>query len=71
MKIVKPFTFEQVLALGRWQNAPNVHPFTCGKRDDHPELNGDKGVLVPTVDGWICQFCDYRQDWAHDFMAQE
>jgi hypothetical protein len=26
---------------------------------------GDRGVLVPTVRGWICPFCDYKQNWAH------
>jgi hypothetical protein len=26
-------------------------------------------VLTATVRGWICCFCDYVQDWAHDFMA--
>lgn len=62
------FTREQVLNLQKWQDNNRVHPFTCGKRDDHPMLHGDFGVLIPTVRGWICQFCDYTQDWAHDFM---
>jgi len=50
---------------------PQMHPFTCGKRDDHPVVAGDKGVLVPTIYGWICPFCDYTQDWAHPFMMGE
>lgn len=45
-----------------------MHPFTCANRSDHPVVAGDRGVLVPTVRGWICPFCDYTQDWAHDFM---
>lgn len=65
-----PWTFEQVVALSHWQEGKHFHPFTCGNREGHPVLNGDNGVLVPTVNGWICQFCDYKQDWAHDFMAQ-
>lgn len=38
-----------------------MHPFTCGNRDDHPTIAGDKGVLVPTTRGWICPICDYTQ----------
>lgn len=70
-KVHAPFTAEQVIALDHWQNNRPVHPFTCGNRDDHPDHNGDKGVLIPTTRGWICQFCDYTQDWAHDFMCRE
>jgi len=71
------FTPEQVTKLwqrqfGPWsslfdpdpKNPPQMHPYTCGNRSDHPEVAGDKGVLVPTVRGWICPFCDYTQDWA-------
>lgn len=47
-----------------------MHPFTCGNRSGHPDLAGDKGVLVPTVRGWICPFCDYSQHWAHPFMMR-
>jgi hypothetical protein len=68
MIIKAPFTPDQVVNLWKWQKNPGRHPFTCGNRGDHPELNYDKGVLIPTVRGWICQFCDYSQDWAHDFM---
>lgn len=70
MLIKAPFTQEQVVAMSAWQFEARFHPFTCGKRDDPPELHGDKGILIPTVRGWICQFCDYTQDWAHDFMAK-
>ena len=45
-----------------------MHPFTCPHRHNHPELAGDKGILVPTTRGWICPFCSYTQTWAHDFM---
>jgi hypothetical protein len=77
------FTPEQVRSLwmyqfGPWRDpwAPEkdpdrplpMHPFTCPNRGGHPEVAGDKGILVPTVRGWICPFCDYTQDWAHDFM---
>ena len=47
----------------------HMHPFTCGNRDDHPEIAGDHGILIPTTRGWICPICDYTQDWVHDFMT--
>ena len=66
------FTPDEVVRLWRYQFGPwgnpfdpertlppQMHPFTCGNRHDHPEVAGDKGVLVPTVRGWICPFCDY------------
>lgn len=68
-----PFTPDEVVALQRWQEDGQVHPFTCGNRGDgnHPTVGlRDHGVLVPTVRGWICPFCDYTQDWAHDFMKR-
>lgn len=57
-----PWTDEQVAALNRWQRRGDVHPFTCD--------NGSH-VLVATNQGWICpkHGCDYRQNWAHVFMA--
>lgn len=71
------FTLKEVEKLwqyqfGPWGNPLNPdsklpwrgHPYTCPNRSDHPVLAGDRGVLVPTVRGWICPFCDYTQDWA-------
>ena len=71
------FTPEEVAKLwqyqfGPWSSPfdikpdmpPRMHPYTCGDRSDHPIVAGDKGVLVPTVRGWICPFCDYTQTWA-------
>ena len=62
--LLVPWTAEQVDALNRWQRAGIVHEFTCPR--DH---EGDR-TLVATRDGWICCHCDYRQDWAHAFMAE-
>ena len=73
------FTVEQVEQLwqhqfGPWSNPfapdpkfpPRMHPYTCrADRRNHPVVAGDRGVLVPTVRGWICPFCDYKQNWAH------
>jgi hypothetical protein len=65
-KIVTPFTPEQVMNLVNWQI--KHHPFTCENRDDGAHLTG--GLLIPTVRGWVCPFCDYQQDWAHDYMLR-
>ena len=69
MMIKAPFTPEQVEALNHWQHSGKIHPFTCGgNRTDELHLDG-QGVLVATREGWVCPYCDYKQDWAHDFMA--
>jgi len=64
-KIYAPFTPEQVAALNRWQQRGDFHPFTCPHRVDGEAIN-----LVAEPGGWRCPACDYRQDWAHDFMAE-
>ena len=71
-----PWTPEQVEALNKWQREGPFHPFTCGgDRGDeahrkYAEQNNDPdfGLLVATPEGWKCPVCDYKQDWAHDFM---
>jgi hypothetical protein len=69
------FTAEEVVNLNDYQQAGQYHPFTCPNRDNptqpHPLMNGDNGVLVPTIRGWICPFCDYTQGWAHGFMKEK
>jgi hypothetical protein len=78
-KIVAPWDDATVAALNRWQAAGFVHPFTCGgERSDAvhryyalAQGQGDRGILVATRDGWVCPACDYRQDWAHDFMVSK
>lgn len=64
-KIVAPWTKLEVEGLWQFQSSGLVHEFTCPNRDDacHP-LSGGLSMLVPTVRGWICAFCDYQQDWA-------
>lgn len=66
--LTAPWTADQVANLNRHQQAGVFHPFTCGRREQHPD---DPGVLVATVDGWICPAdgCGYGQAWAHPFMA--
>ncbi|MET7944404.1 hypothetical protein [Streptomyces sp. NPDC005302] len=61
-----PWTSEQVAALNACQQRGGMPPFTCG-REVHPAPL----VLLAHRDGWHCSDpdCDYRQDWAHAFMA--
>jgi len=63
-------TPDEVVALDNHQRSGIYHPFTCPHRGDskHREMAGDLGALLPTVRGWVCPFCDYTQDWAHEFM---
>jgi hypothetical protein len=65
MKIEAPFTAEQVETMNAFQSLDTVHPFTCA--NDHA---GDD-VLVAHEDGWRCPSCEYRQHWAHGFMADK
>lgn len=71
-----PWTEEQVKLLEEHQTGQvklsdgtvlYIHPYTCANRSDHEELPGDRdrGTLTPTVDGWVCRQCDYKQDWAY------
>jgi hypothetical protein len=60
------FTPEEVVVLERYQRDGRYHPFTCANRGDGSHR--EEGLLVPTVRGWICPYCDYTQNWAHDFM---
>ncbi|MFJ3258475.1 hypothetical protein ACIPK9_37310 [Streptomyces sp. NPDC086771] len=67
--ITAPWTTAQVDALNHYQNAGQMHPFTCGSL----HADGRSPVLTATTDGWRCPnpACDYRQDWAHVFMAAD
>lgn len=74
-QIEAPFTPEQVVALNAYQRSGVFHPFTCGKRHDHPADEIDKGCLIATIHGWICPVCwdgslNDLQKWAHSFMAK-
>lgn len=65
-----PWTPEQVDALNAFQRRGGMHPFTCG--GEHTPASP---ALVAYTDGWRCpqpygESCDYRQDWAHAFMAE-
>lgn len=68
MHVKAPFNDSQVAHLNAWQQRGDVHPFTCpGDRLDCEQHR----ELVATKDGWVCHCGQYRQDWAHAFMAGE
>ena len=52
------FTPDEVASINAFQQCGYFHEFTC--------LNGD--TLVATEDGLMCPNCDFKQEWAHDFM---
>lgn len=66
--VAAPWTDDQVANLNRYQQAGVFHPYTCGRRDEHRD---NPGLLVAERDGWHCPAddCNYRQTWAHPFMA--
>lgn len=75
-KIQAPFTPEQVASLNDFQKSGVMHPFTCGPcRDGAPGTRDADGnwisdrCLTATVAGWICETCDYTQQWAWAWMA--
>jgi hypothetical protein len=60
MAILKaPWTEDQVEWLENWQENDNYHPYTC--------VCGYS--LQPSSKGWYCEYCDYKQNWCHDFSA--
>lgn len=64
-EIIKaPWTVEQIEALNLYQKSNLLHPYTCGgNRKDKNHLDGE-GILVANENGWVCSYCDYKQDWA-------
>lgn len=49
------WTEDEVENLKERQKSHHMHPYTCVCGED----------LIPTSEGWICNKCDYTQDWAH------
>ena len=37
----------------------------------YPEAQFTQTNLIATEGGWICPVCDYKQNWAHNFMAEK
>lgn len=69
-QIKAPWSAEKVTALNLYQKSRRLHPYTCGfNRTDENHTDGE-GILIATENGWICPFCDYKQDWANEFSLQ-
>lgn len=68
-----PWSHEQITQLNAYQMNQHFHAFTCPNRGNgkHPEINGEKGRLLATPYGWVCNHCDYKQNWAHAFMTRK
>ena len=60
---------EEIDSFNNFQKAGIFHPFTCGsgRRTDEAHLDGE-GLLIATEDGLKCPYCEYTQDWCHEFM---
>lgn len=75
-RLLAPWTPEQVERLNWYQSRlpPNAAMsrmvFTCRRRNEAPHRLGlvDRGVLRATPAGWVCDDCDYTQDWAYEAM---
>ncbi len=61
------FTPDEVFSLNGYQQSGSGHPFTCGGGHRTEQPDGE-GILVATVRGWVCPYCDYQQDWARPWM---
>lgn len=70
-KSYAPWTVPQATSLNHFQVSGVMHPFTCPRRGElpHRDTAGDVGVLVALVSGWTCVDCNYRQDWAWQWMV--
>ena len=69
-KVYAPFTSEQVESINFYQHEGRFHPFTCGSgsRTDESHLDSE-GLLIAKKEGMECPYCNYKQDWVHEFMA--
>lgn len=59
---IAPWLPEQVRSLNGYQESSGMHPFTCPN---------DRSDLHATPAGWRCRHCNYEQEWAHEFMADD
>lgn len=72
MWIEAPFTPAQVQTLNEYQfgvsdHGPG-HPFLCGRNDKghHGTIDGNRGLLIATLSGWRCLYCDHNQSEAFE-----
>lgn len=60
-RLISQELLDIVAKLNAHQLNPTFHPYTCSNRPlDQRHLDGE-GILVATVDGWVCPFCEYKQ----------
>lgn len=38
--------------------------------EEVPYTDENEGILVATTEGWVCPCGEYKQNWAHSFMAE-
>lgn len=72
-RVVAPWDIQTVGALERWQAGQMFHPYVCPANGLNKSVHhSDRRILVPTTDGWHCQFgdCQYTQNWAHAFSVR-
>jgi hypothetical protein len=62
--IKAPWSDDIIVRLNAYQVAGVFHPYTCG--NDHCRSD-----LIATTNGWICDNCNYTQDWAHEPLTLE
>ena len=66
MKYKEIWSQEKVDALNSHQKDFRFHPYTCGfNRTDEKHLDG-VGRLIATVYGWVCPYCEYKQNFVID-----
>lgn len=64
---VLEITDEQIKKLNEHQTRGDVHPYTCNRMHSSCEVNqtprdySKDGVLIATIDGWICPCKKYTQ----------
>jgi hypothetical protein len=69
MHVKAPFTKSPVDSFNEYQQSGAFHPFTCGGDNRNAAHLGGEGKLVATESGLRCPYCDYTQDWCHEWMA--
>lgn len=58
-----PWSAELIAALNEQQLNTHRHPYTCGNDSRHRDLRA-------TPNGWVCDDCDYTQDWCHQMETK-
>ncbi len=70
-QIKAPWTEEQVKNLNEYQVSGKFHPFTCGGTGCAKDETCNYGILTAKIDGWYCPCNEWKQNWAHRFMAED